>query len=855
MQSKGLRGVVWLLAIWGVLGLTGCGGCTQTTPTTNSKAEELKKKLADEKKKKKPKPNYEMGLLSVQPNNLVDRQRFVKPGHLTSGTVDCIANNFDVMAVLSTDPYPLDGVAYELGTVRPATMPKGQPRSFEAIFHVPERVPDTRFMARLNPTGGGRPLLSTPAAMQLMPAHQFYFLVLATDQDRYKYWEDLPSFKTEVVPLITDEPNRFYRLVLPPVAKRAPLPSSMLAWTSMAYILWDDLPPHVITDEQQTAFIDWLHWGGQLIVSGPGSLDTLRGSFLEPYLPAEATGTVELGSNDLAKLEFSNASAWTNNRTLKITTPTTNKPWGCDRLKLKHPDASILLSAPDPATADPVPLIVELPVGRGRVVLTSFRLTQPELANWRTNWRDFDTVVNACLLRRPGREYQLDPQEDVAHFSWVTNRGQRPDQLPQLASRMNFFARDTGAGKHRPAWIPDLQALVAANNQFAVDDKSLQGPGVAGWDDWNHVSQESRSILDDATGINVPERMFVVRVLAYYLIILVPLNWFIFRVIGRVEWAWISAPLITIAFTVAVVKLAELNIGFARSRTEINVVEVQGNHPRAHVSRYTALYTSLTTGYTVTMNDRTGLVQPLSEPDQLSALRTRDTLWLRRENDVRLEGFQVDSNTRGMLHAEQMLDLGGSIKVTELTDDHIKVVNDSNFTLRSAEVYGTRGLANLGDIAPGAEATANFGTAPKRLSPNQLVPSVPTQPSAVEVDVPVAMDPFDPILQTVPAVPSSNPPARNLGDFSIDRLRDVARYTKPDELRLIAWSDETLPGMDITPAASQNRTRNLFVVHLRHSALALPEPDSKTLAQAAIHLFNKKPAPVELDLEPSKKPR
>ena len=33
--------------------------------------------------------------------------------------------------------------------------------------------------------------------------------------------------------------------------------------------------------------VDWLHWGGQIIISGPKSLDLLRGkTFLGPYLPA-----------------------------------------------------------------------------------------------------------------------------------------------------------------------------------------------------------------------------------------------------------------------------------------------------------------------------------------------------------------------------------------------------------------------------------------------------------------------------------------------------------------------------------------------------------------------------------------
>src|SRR5207249_9125491 len=50
------------------------------------------------------------------------------------------------------------------------------------------------------------------------------------------------------------------------------------------------------------ALLDWLHWGGQLVISGPNSLDKLKGSFLGPYLPAEATQSIKLQQADFDEL-------------------------------------------------------------------------------------------------------------------------------------------------------------------------------------------------------------------------------------------------------------------------------------------------------------------------------------------------------------------------------------------------------------------------------------------------------------------------------------------------------------------------------------------------------------------------
>ena len=45
-----------------------------------------------------------------------------------------------------------------------------------------------------------------------------------------------------------------------------------------------------VSKAQQTALLDWVQRGGTLITSGGSSFDTLRGSFIEPFLPVELRG-------------------------------------------------------------------------------------------------------------------------------------------------------------------------------------------------------------------------------------------------------------------------------------------------------------------------------------------------------------------------------------------------------------------------------------------------------------------------------------------------------------------------------------------------------------------------------------
>ncbi len=82
------------------------------------------------------------------------------------------------------------------------------------------------------------------------------------------------------------------------------MPTSLLTMTTMAVIVWDDLAPDDLSEDQKTAILDWLHWGGQIIISGPGSWSRLQNSFLTPYLPVRNAEAKELTTEDLAGLNY-----------------------------------------------------------------------------------------------------------------------------------------------------------------------------------------------------------------------------------------------------------------------------------------------------------------------------------------------------------------------------------------------------------------------------------------------------------------------------------------------------------------------------------------------------------------------
>ena len=156
--------------------------------------------------------------------------------------------------------------------------------------------------------------------------------------------------------------------MLPKIGDRAPLPSSLNAWTAIAYVLWDGMPVDKLTGDQQRAMIDWLHWGGQLIVSGPDSLDQLAGSFLAPYLPATSGGTEELKSTHFEPLNEN----WADSPRKSPENACHSKCW------IRLPLVGVRLRLEEQArwlegTGE---LVAERQVGRGRTVVTSFAIAE-----------------------------------------------------------------------------------------------------------------------------------------------------------------------------------------------------------------------------------------------------------------------------------------------------------------------------------------------------------------------------------------------------------------------------------------------------------------------------------------------
>jgi len=435
-------------------------------------------------------------------------------------------------------------------------------------------------------------------------------------------------------------------------------------------------------------------------------------------------------------------------------------------------------------------LVAERRVGRGRVVVTAFSLAGSDIQNWEC----FDGFFNACLLRRPPREFVATRFGSV-RAQWAVE-GARNDDA-RLVTATRYFSRDTG---------PARPASVAAGSADAADwhlDGSVtdRASGVGGWNDDGAVASAAHSALQQAAGIWIPRAGFVARVLAVYLVVLVPLNWGFFRLLGRVEWAWVAAPVLAVVGAVIVIRLAQLDIGFARSRTEIAVLELHGGHARAHLTRYTALYTSLSSAYDFAFDDPSAVARPFPPTQSPSRL---SPVWLRHDRGVGMTGFRVNSNMTGFVHSEQMSDLGGAVRLVMNGAEPARLENRTALRLRDAGLWyrterGDLMECWLGPLAPRSTAAVRF------------VPAAGGRPW------------FSQWEQEAVAV--GGPAASGASLRKLAELAAGGQSLGAGDVRMVAWTQDDIPGLAVSPASTQTRVHVMVLAHLRFGRIPAPRPD------------------------------
>ncbi|MCC9654983.1 hypothetical protein [Rhodopirellula halodulae] len=844
--SRPRNWLAWLLLIPLVVG---CDGCRPSDDGPDEPTEEQTKlpPLTIDSAKAFPATRPDAGTKGTADGA-------IKPGHWFSASIALRSNHDDERGVIQTETkVPLskrlfaseddtedtqqkleDAAAKTVGKPfrvrRPAVLPRGQ-----------RRVLDTRALA---PEAGGRTLQSVgfdgdyvssrtgsptplrPSTFAALPSQTFFFVILTERSEKFTLLQtaDWVEPHRSVDQFYRAREN--YRVVIPPTQGVLPLSETMLDWTSTSVLFWDDLTSSALTPGQRVALTDWIHFGGTLIVNGPIAADAIEDASLRKLLPIEADGNQEVSSDD--------AIAFLESHRVR-----TDESIPAIAARLRENSSTVVVAGqphPDAEALGAGDMVYQRRIGRGRIVQSRVDL----MTEWMTAWKSYHSFFNSAILARPPRKRKKTNYADNAAFydlqaqnnrdltdreiAALANRPsieqtmvgmQSEDIPPAINSAFRLFARDMQLGYDQTKSNLAAQETAAQQNSdldpkdyhLRIDAEVLQHPvsGVGGWKDDSPLMRSFRSSLQDRIGVTIPDSSLVVRSLAIYLVVLIPLNYLVFRWMGRLEWAWLAMVPIALVGAFMVARAAQLDMGFARSRNELAFLEVPSQYDRGHLTRTIAFYNSLASDYAVQFDRPDAAITMLASnrTDARNAgMFGNEQLKLQLGFDAgpRLEGISVGSNSYGSVHVEQMVPVGGQLS---LSADGTRLQNDSDLDLMDAFVIRRAGepsrfeIAVVGAIAPGESPALSF----------QDADSI-----RVSGDIP------DGARQCMQRILAS----RRIPTGSTRLVARLAAVPpdQADDANGPAWG-----GLTVSPACSQTQADTIVMAHLSYPDIPEPQPD------------------------------
>lgn len=848
---------VWLIGSVGLISSSGCRGCVRDDSEKLS-PEEREKKAREQKEALELKP---LRTLPADSDIVITT---AKAGHWVETVRQVKSNREDLQVVASGDVMrgtdkvlniPHTSITTEF--TRPTVLPKGQTKTIDLQYFIPTTSVSVdpnnpvstvlRLRSSLLSRSMLTPIVQEPFSAAELGFGEFLLTVVSPKPQEYGFLSATDLVLWRGTDLMMEERLRCFRVVLCGSKEgKIELPTSLMTMTMMSVMIWDDLAPDDLSEDQKTAILDWLHWGGQIVISGPGSWSRLQNSFLSPYLPVRTAEAIELGTEELAALNH-----W-------VVRDVTGQPE--DPLQIvgnKMPGLKMNLSEQGSWLPHAEELVAERAVGRGRIVVTGFPLREQRIYRWKY----FSSLLSTGILRRPARTVDSSGGDKSYVQNWAPPfRGD--EKNPVFNTNLRIASRDIRLNTQASAGAEEFGRLSEKELQTRMTPPDLMngfaeerpttftryGPDSieavqwaqngAAWSDTSGFAFSAISTLRQAAGIVLPSRMTIIALIGSYLLLLVPLNWLFFRLIGRLELAWVAAPIMALLGVLIVTRVARLDIGFARRTTEIGLLELQGEYPRAHLTNYAALYTSLSTNYAMELPERGSVVLPLGNVTQ-GARRSGTGNKLMQAKygtsaGMRLEPVTVYSNSTEMLHAEQMVKLEGGLLYgipdtsTPEATNTAAIKNATGLELKSCCLIrknesGQIQFAWIGDMPDANSRTAKFVdadlSAPWEHWNRNIVTCHPDQRQNAE----------DELAATTADGSKAKANELLMGDLLNELLSSMPLVR--GQVRLFGYTDARPGKLQSEPGDGRLDTRSIVMAHLRPAAWTQITRDMQVLGR------------------------
>jgi len=535
--------------------------------------------------------------------------------------------------------------------------------------------------------------------------------------------------------------------VVPFSFPRSDVPDRWIGLESADLVVLGDFAHSALSPQQLDALRGYVVGGGTLVVMGGANAARLGSSPLRDLWPLLPTTSVPASSSEVAGL---------------VGNYVPNPQNGADRLGgapvvvtrgALSGDAHLEKGTPV------APLFARRDTGAGRVLYLSYDPSQPPFKGW-----SGQSLLWGDLLNKGARINTLQTVDD---------------------DFLGGFGMPMGSYPTSGAYAYGQEAPLSATGQLL-------------------------DVVSRAPQLRMPPVSRIAWFLALYVFFLVPLNYAILRLIDRRELAWITIPVIVVAFSVWAYTEALSIRGRAILTRQMDIVQSTVGSKAGRVDTLFWLFSPKTTSYNISSGGQTAALDDfankaggeqgaftIEQPLDGSGFRLPDAplrIWTDRAFASQSLGDlgQGITFSGGTIHNGTGLDLQGAVWVQ---DGHVAALGDlKNGDSRNLGVASNSGQSFNSDILGGIERASNLG---KVFDASSAAGGIPSAALAAAL-------------------------GEGFGKFNTPPM-------------LLAWGNRSVAPISIGLDAAQNREMTLFVFR----APALP----KTLAarQATVQRVSYEP--------------
>ncbi|RMH73370.1 MAG: hypothetical protein D6675_02645 [Gemmatimonadetes bacterium] len=291
-------------------------------------------------------------------------------------------------------------------------------------------------------------------------------------------------------------------------------------------------------------------------------------------------------------------------------------------------------------------------------------------------------VTIGTLQRLPLTELHLlqtvyqAPFVDSAEFVTVASGTLRPQatarlrlgEYPLLATmplgqgQTTFLAVDLGA--------PPLLGWAGTKELvFSLLDVHVQD---FGWGSSQQMVQKINKALANISAVEPPSFGFIAFFLILYVLIVGPVNYLVLKRHQKLEWAWVTIPIIVVVFSGGAYLVGYASKGGDLLLKQFTIIAGEANQPEARVQTYFSMFSPKKQRYTIAGVAPSTLIQPFDEPSSSRRGSPDETgllIYQQSPDQLRIDPVEMSMWSLNRFEAETTLPFGDGIQAIGIRYD------------------------------------------------------------------------------------------------------------------------------------------------------------------------------------------